>query len=250
MMAVVGVIAALAASEFDTFLLNLRHFALFQESNELVVGAYFLIILVIVFGSIWLIYFLRSLIWGKRVKLEMRLSTMPGRKGFGRYLVVYFRNVSNDDLKFFIARLINITALDEENEWKPKEDMIVRKDYFLWGTQMVRYLAQERAGWKDISKNHFEEAVIDLLHTDDKKKKGKVRLTQQYLGEAINMPIGSYRMDVEFTGVHLGQRFYIPLNIQFKFDGGMSLSEIKPRGVIDRRIVSLSLFQDGMETQF
>jgi len=243
-LAILGLIAAYIASQYDCKLINISRFSF--STNELVIGIYFVIIIAIVLAIIYSYYLIKSSIWGKRVQLELVFNSNPGRIGFGRYFVMYINNRSLGNLINCDVRLINIQASD--GKWAPDLNMIIREDAFLWGSGMIIFSANERAGKKSIEKNNHRDTLVDLLHTGDNNSNNRFYLTQQYLGEGINGPPGIYDMDIAIRGLHLGQFFSIPVRIRFVFDGEMKLSGIHVEVNEENRIKTAVLVFDGNTT--
>ena len=70
--------------------------------------------------------------------------------------------------------------------------------------------------------------MVDILHTSDKKRGGRIYFTQQHVGEIISAPLGTYRFELIIQGVHLGREFNIPIAVMIKYNGGMDISKIEP----------------------
>ena len=240
MLALFGLVAAYTASVFG--FLGLK--SCLGLPQELAIAAYFILFFIGFFILVGIYSLSVSIIYAKKISMELTFHSMPGRKKFGRYLSIYIINKSKGNLELFSARLLDITRVG--NGWKPRSDSIMRKDEFLWGTAMIKSDAIERIGKKTIIKNDIDESIIDLFHTGDEVAGGRIYATLQYVGD-INGPAGTYEVSIEFRGIHMKQAFSIPLKFSFTFEGDMELDQIIVLSD-DERIKKILLSYDNEET--
>ncbi len=246
MITIAAFVAAYVASRADWFQLTSRY----PIDENLAIGIYFVVFVGLIIFMVFAYHILISAIFGAcGLSVELELRTSPGRKKYGRYLGIYIFNKSLGEMVSCWIKLKDVRAIS--GNWEPSADAIKREDAFLWGSAMVQYLSIERLGKKTVKRGNIDDTIVDLLHTGDNKKGGKVYFTQQYNGEVIQTPKGVYVFDIEIRGTHLGRDFNIPLSINFRFDGGMCLSEIAPiTNKEDRRIKRLTLLHDNELTHF
>lgn len=235
----VTLIAAYFASTYDWFGLKAR----FHVGSEFSLIIHFVLAGMLLMGGSFCAYLLYSAIMNRKISFDVEFSTKPGRNIFGRYLSMFIYNKSAANVESCWVILKNVETT--KGDWNPP-DAINRRDSLLWGSKM-----RDREGKKTIKKNNNKDTLVDILHTSDKEKGGRVYFTQQHVGEIISAPPGSYRFDLEIYGKHLGREFNIPVSATFTFNGGMVLSKIKPNmRRLDKRIKSVTLEFDKKVTEF
>lgn len=197
---------------------------------------YFILSLIVGYTLSFLWFALYSFIFGRKVKIELRFDTNPGRKVFGRYLGIFIRNKSMGDLDTCWVALKNVDAV--KSKWKPPK-AIISGYPLLWGSAFF-----PREGSKKIGRR--KAIIVDVLHTDDRKTGGRIRFTQQHIGELINAPVGIYRVELEMIGSHLGWEFRIPISFTIKFSGGMNIEYVKFPKNVDNHIGEIDFVKDGI----
>lgn len=109
-----------------------------------------------------------SAVFGKKVNLDLEFITKPPDPGNFRYLVLCINNKSVADLELCSVKLKKVSV--KEGKWKPDER--IGYEPLLWGSIMG-----ERSGTKTIKKNNGEFSVVDILHTSNKNRGGRIYFT-------------------------------------------------------------------------
>ncbi len=165
----ITLIAAYVASSYDW--LRLR--AKFDIGNEISIIVYFIFAGIALIAGTFFWHFLYSISTSWKIELDLEFSTKPGRKIFGRYLGMYIYNKSAANIESCSVILKDVKAVGKN--WNPPE-AINREDALLWGSKM-----RDREGKKAIRRNNDDDTLVDILHTSDKQKGGRIYFTQSML---------------------------------------------------------------------
>lgn len=235
---VIALIVSIFASSLDW--LCLKSCLGFTDATAQIL--YLGIVVVILYGITYAGFWTYSLIYGKKISLDLKFSTKQGRPFWGRYFAMFFYNNSIDEWEECRVILKDVKSLS--NGWLP-DKRIDAMDPLNWGAKMG--IGSEK---RIIKSKSIDGAIVDILHTSPKKRGGIISFTQQN-GENIKAPPGKYQFSLVIEGTHLGEEFRIPVEAQFEFNGGMEISNIKPlMRKSDKRIRKVFVEKDELTKEF